>query len=130
MKGFISNKGRTITAGQKVKVYYNLHKHLFSIKDYKSGLVLGYAETVELTDATFKVSEVGRKRVLREKKKNVHAYVVGSLKSAGNDPAAGKDHRLATYNPYKYNSFVDKETEKPLKEAKEVKCFNKQLSYK
>ena len=70
-----------------------------------------------LLDAQFKVSEKGRQRVLREKKKNVHAYVVGTWESEfePNFPI-----KVATYNPYKYSSFVDATSRKPLAKAKQV----------
>ena len=54
-------------------------------------------------DVKFKVSDAGRKRVLREKKKNVHAYVQGTI---GNLHTAQSSAYNVTYNPYKYESFV------------------------
>ena len=62
-----------------VQVYRNLHNRLLSIQDAKTGLVIGHATTVDLKDATFIVREAGRQRVLKEKKKNVHAFVKGTL---------------------------------------------------
>ena len=70
-----------------------------------------------LFDAQFKVSEKGRQRVLREQKKNVHAYVVGTWVS---EFVPRLPIKLATYNPYKYSSFVDTHSEKPLAKAKQV----------
>jgi hypothetical protein len=43
-----------------------------------NGRIVGYAEAVILTDVEFRVRESGRQRVLRERRKNVHAFVVGS----------------------------------------------------
>jgi len=43
------------------------------------GRVVGWASTVLLSDVTPKVSEAGRQRVLREKRKNVHAGMGGYL---------------------------------------------------
>ena len=65
----------------KVKVYYNLHKNCYSIVSLEKenyGKVIKHENCVPLFDAQFKVSEKGRQRVLREQKKNVHAYVVGT----------------------------------------------------
>ena len=62
----------------KVKVYYNLHKKCYSIVSLEKenyGRVIKHENYVPLTNAQFKVSEKGRQRVLREQKKNVHAYV-------------------------------------------------------
>ena len=62
-------------------VYYNLHKHVFSVRSCKSGLVEHHVNTVILSDCDFKVSKAGRDRVLKEKRKNVHAGVKGTVKS-------------------------------------------------
>ena len=98
----------------KVFVYYNLHRHLWSIKALegpRKGLVIGHSDTVLLQDATPKVSEAGRQRVLRDKRKNVHAGIVGTLvHREGEGYFPGSE---VTYNPYKYTTFVDKDTERP-----------------
>jgi len=97
----------------RVFVYYNLHRHLWSIKALEGahkGRVIGYSHTVLLQDAVGKVSQAGRRRVLREKRKNVHAGIVGTLvhmEGEGYFPGLNE----ITYNPYKYDSFVDKDTE-------------------
>ena len=109
----------------KVKVYYNLHKNCYSIvslekEDY--GRVIKHENCVALFDAQFRVSEKGRQRVLREKTKNVHAYVVGNWLGHLNDEItiSGLPIKLATYNPYKYGSFVDAKSKKPLTKASQV----------
>ena len=83
-----------------VRVYWNLHRNLYSVQ--QRGLVVGHAENIELRDVTFKVSEAGRQRVLKESRKNVHAFVTGYLYE-------GKEERnydtSIVYNPYKYDSF-------------------------
>lgn len=93
--------------GMKVFVYYNLHKHVFSIKAMEGehrGRVVGYTTHVVLSDATPKVSEAGRLRVIRERKKNVHAGIVGIVESLGDiGKQIGED---VTYNPYKFSSCV------------------------
>lgn len=99
---FKSYKGRSLVVGQPVKVYRNLHKKTYSIVDIATGLVVGYADTVRLQHANFKVNEAGRQRVLREKHKNVHAYVTGTFVSTQEHA----ERHEATYNPYKYETFV------------------------
>ena len=111
----------------KVKVYYNLHKNCYSIVSLEKenyGRVIKHENCVPLFDAQFKVSEKGRQRVLREQKKNVHAYVVGTWVS---EFEIHKDEfltrlpiKVATYNPYKYSSFVDAHSKKPLAKASQV----------
>ncbi len=113
----------------RVYVYYNLHKHKWSIKCLDSGRlygrVVGHADQLLLKDATFKVSEAGRQRVLKEKRKNVHAGVVGYLQSP---PWPSMDTSTpVTYNPYKYETFVLKDDETPIHSAPLVWMSHKQV---
>jgi hypothetical protein len=106
----------------KVFVYFNLHRKVFSVKALEGpmkGRVVAHLHDVLLADATFKVSEAGRQRVLRERRKNVHAGVKGDWLE-GND----KTHSFviingaaAVYNPYKYASFVHLYGEHPVTAA-------------
>jgi hypothetical protein len=61
----------------------------------------------------------GREKVLKEKRKNVHAYVKGYLQDAEN-VNTDKFPTEVTYNPYKYETFVDKDTESFVYYADEV----------
>lgn len=68
--------------GQYVAVYFNLHYHVFSVKERgKSGSLLTHAGVCTLADAVFEVESKGRERAIRQGRKNVHAYVVGILES-------------------------------------------------
>lgn len=96
----------------KVFVYRNLHKNCWSVKALEGdnkGRVVHYAQNVMLSDCTFKVSKAGRERVLRERSKNVHAGVVGELLHINMDSDdVYMPHSVpVTYNPYKYDSFVN-----------------------
>ena len=95
----------------RVFVYYNLHKKVWSVRAMEGpdkGRVIQHARTVVLQDATAKVSEAGRQRVLREGRKNVHAGMVGTLLESSSDGItwALDNWRGITYNPYKGPSFV------------------------
>lgn len=119
---FTSFKGRSVHEGQKVRVYRNLHKQgiVYSVQDPRTGLVLGYSEEILLSNVTFKVSEYGRARVLRTKKKNVHAFVEGTLRGfqiADLSFSEFMQMEKVAYNPYKYTTFVHKETETPVHNA-------------
>ena len=94
----------------RVFVYFNLHKKLWSIKCLKTGLVIGHAHTVFIKDATFKVSKRGRERVITERVKNVHAGVVGTLIATDQPTVFSQNDATinVTYNPYKYETFVDR----------------------
>jgi hypothetical protein len=64
-----------IDPSKKVRVYRNLHKNCFSVK--QNGLVCCHTNQVTLSDCKFIVSKAGQKRVRDEKRKNVHAFVEG-----------------------------------------------------
>jgi len=112
--------------GKKVMVYYNLHKHTFSVT-YK-GVVILHADYVKLRNVEFRVREGGKEKVRREKSKNVHAFVIGELLDYCEFPCEDiptePSNKVVTYNPYKYNSFVYKDTEEPVYTAKEVDMIN------
>lgn len=102
----------------KVFVYFNLHKHVWSVKALQGenkGRVIAHLNELTLENATFKVSQAGRKRVLTEKRKNVHAGVVGELKIYD-----GLCDKPVSYNPYKYEYFYDRETLSPVYHASKV----------
>jgi len=64
---------------------------------------------------TPKVSKAGRERVLRERRKNVHAGLEGYLMNPDNMWNSPRLAKAITYNPYKYTGFVYKDTEQPYK---------------
>jgi len=113
----------------RVEIYRNLHNGKLSIRDAKTKHVIGHAARVYLHQAEFKVSQAGRKRVLREKRKNVHAVVNGVLGKAeafqsykgrdigpyqheysvfhpefGTSPPIKRLYDI-TYNPYRFSQF-------------------------
>lgn len=93
----------------RVFVYFNLHKKVWSVKalDGESkGRVIAHLPSVSLFSATFKVSEAGRQRVIRERTKNVHAGIVGYLVGDKEIPSEAKSVR---YNPYLRGEFFDQD---------------------
>lgn len=108
----------------KVFVYFNLHKKCWSLKALEGenkGRVIAHEDFVTLVEATPKVSEAGRQRVLKEKRKNVHAGIVGYWEDRGTASMyllqLDLDPYDVTYNPYKSNGFVYKETKELWKGA-------------
>jgi hypothetical protein len=89
-------------------------------------LVIAHSDTVLLQNATGRVSPSGRARVLHEKRKNVHAGIVGTLVHTETE---GYFPRLTevTYNPYKYETFVDKDTEEPYTGSQYAYMDNKRV---
>ena len=105
----------------RVFVYFNLHRKCFSIKALEGpnkGRVIAHRDKVLIYAGTFKVSEAGRQRVLRERKKNVHAGVVGIWDDSDTDHISidriNTIGRPVTYNPYKYSTFVYLRGEHPV----------------
>jgi hypothetical protein len=100
----------------KVFVYFNLHKKCFSVKALEGpqkGLVIKHTRLVWLENVRYKVSEAGRQRVLRERKKNVHAGVVGTLSQMPIETGSN-DRTPLKYNPYKYSTFVTADFDQPV----------------
>lgn len=120
-------KDREVKQGQRVMVYFNLHSQLFSMKDVATGLVLAHGNGIMLEDIEFKVQQSGRERVIKEKKKNVHAFVIG--KYVGTADELSYPLRDAYYNPYKQDSFTDKHTGRELSQATIAYLNNKQVKY-
>jgi 1,2-phenylacetyl-CoA epoxidase PaaB subunit len=131
-----------IDTARKVFVYKNLHKDCWSVK--QDGLVKAHATEIELWDCAFRVNKTGRERVLKEKRKNVHAGISGYIDHLGMGAygTVGALNALCvlhdsfpypfsifpvTYNPYKYETFVDKETEKPIYNSNYSKLEPKQV---
>jgi hypothetical protein len=112
--------------GERVKVYYNLHKHTFSVQ--KNGLVVLHADYIKLEDVEFKVRQGGKDKVRKENSKNVHAFVIGNLVDFCQYPCDEIPEEpvgdIITYNPYKYDTFVYRETEEPVIYATEVDMIN------
>jgi hypothetical protein len=91
----------------KVRVYFNLHKKLLSVQTKVNGRwkVVKHVDKIALSDVRFKVSETGRQRVLREKRKNVHAFIEGEESSFFDRVDLPLDSKVM-YNPYKYEKFT------------------------
>ena len=73
-----------------MRVFKNFKHGCYSIM--QRGVVRASARVVRLADVEFRVGEKGRQRMIRERRKNVHAFA----------------------DPYRFESFVDSETESPI----------------
>tara|TARA_R100000951_G_scaffold26533_2_gene22458 strand:+ start:3498 stop:3971 length:474 start_codon:yes stop_codon:yes gene_type:complete len=112
----------TAHIGRVVEVYYNTHRGRLSVRDAKTKKVFAHTHVVYLEDVSFTVQPAGRDKVRKTNRKNVHAWVRGTvvemwrgmgyasyrdwLYSTETAPSVGT---TVTYNPYKYDSFVTKE---------------------
>lgn len=121
-------KGREINEKEQVEVYRNLHRGGLSIR--QNGKVVAHTEPgeyIELFMAEMIVQKGGRERVIREGKKNVHAWIQGHL-----IPGIGEFYPARnplTYNPYKHGMFVNKKTGQEIPHAKYVLLNEKEAFY-
>jgi hypothetical protein len=111
--------------GRRGDIYRNLHhgsddSPVWSVRS--GGKVIGHASQVLIASPKFVVGQKARERVLREKSKNVHAFVRGEVSAVNDDVPDVNDGswRVAKYNPYKYSTFVDSETDEPVTSASEA----------
>lgn len=96
-----------LKSGDKVEVYRNLHKNCFSVR--RNGRVVKHLhddENLVLKNVRFVVQPAGRKKVLDQKRKNVHAFVRGTVafEQRPIDRLYVPNMQI-TYNPYKYDKF-------------------------
>ncbi len=88
----------------KYYIYRNLHTKGFSIK-YR-GKVVDRGNCFFGENVTFKVSELGRQRVITDTQKNVHAYAVCDKYYHAGAVQTGSDDKIISYNPYKVGNFI------------------------
>ena len=116
----------------KARVYFNLHKHKISVQKYVEGKgwrLFCHLDYLIMKNCVFKVYESGRKRVFRENRKNVHAYVIGDVNLVERTDIDNNKYYIPredyeetvlssnpfhpfTYDPYKFMSFVNERTYK------------------
>ena len=82
----------------RVEVYFNLHRKLWSVRDLSTGLVVDHVDEIAIKDPSFAVQPAGRRKVLKEGRKNVHAFVRGERIER---PQVGGGGVPVYYNPYK-----------------------------
>lgn len=114
-----NDKRYRIDPSRKVFAYRNLHKDCWSVR--QDGLVKAHCHELTLWSCAFQVNRKGRERVLREKKKNLHAGVLGYISESTWDSYPEELLHEVTYNPYKHESFVMKDTGKSRYWANQVR---------
>lgn len=124
MEGFFNSfKGRSVYHGQRVHVYRNVNKPgtTYSIRDKKTGLVLGHARNILLNNCIFVVNQVGRQRVVETKRKRIHAWVEGhfGVIHAAHDDLFSKEP-IVKYDPYKNESFIYEDNGEPIRSSSVV----------
>ena len=89
-----------IDHSKPVRVYKNLNKGCWSIQ--QNGLVKAYSDEINLFNCEFLVNEKNRQRVIKTKRKNVHAFVKGYIWDTPIDLI-----KQVSYNPYVNWYFYD-----------------------
>lgn len=99
----------------RVRVYWNLNKNAWSVMSKR--IVISHKDIIVLSNVRFIVSENGRQKVIREKKKNVHAFAEGEIVEADglskdliDEKLLSYKTRQISYNPYKYPCFFERES--------------------
>ena len=97
----------------KVDLYWNLIKKRWSVRSREGdtyGKVVGHLDSCVVVSVKFVVNPKGRERVLREQRKNVHAFVRGDLlmKRMPGTIDSYDGWAEVSYNPYKASKFLGK----------------------
>lgn len=112
----------------KTEVYFNLHNKMLSVR--VNGKVVAHAPAITLDNPTFHVSEAGRQRVLKNRRKNVHAWVRGDWNNylhTGISQIIPENSVEVTYNPYKFSTFVLAKDGTPIKNARYAAIYGKKI---
>jgi hypothetical protein len=95
-----------IPQDEPVFIYRNLHRKCFSIRKESTKRIVGYdTSNFAINAAQFKVSQAGRRRVLRSGQKNVHAGIRGYFEKLPIGFALPEDVVKITYDPYISSGF-------------------------
>jgi hypothetical protein len=100
---------KSLEDGTEVKLYRNLRTKTNSVMvnvpnfyGKKRWIVIGYIDEIRIDNAQFIVGEKTRQKVIKEKKKYVHAFVKGNWRSSWK---LSGDQEQVYYNPFKSGNF-------------------------
>lgn len=120
-----------IDTSKPVRVFRNWKRGCFSIM--QGGLLKASARSIRLRDVEFLVRASGRERMVRQQRKNVHAYAIGHLE----DFVQAGDQRIMAplggrgflYDAYRFETFVDAEDHSPVHGASMVQFDDDGATY-
>lgn len=113
--------------GQKVRIYRNLAKKTFSIMNPKTRRVVGYSKNLRLQNVIFRVSAAGRKRAVKQKRRNVHAFAEGKLFSV--EPFRRKRNFKQVSYHYQRGHFFLVDSQQPINCADKAYFSDGQFLY-
>lgn len=101
-------KGRTIDYSKPIRIYRNLTKKGVWYSIVQKGKTVAHSTAICVKDAVFHVNEKTRQRVIKNKRKEFHAYIEGFYTTSGMGTTAAKNDLCVEikYNPYKYKQFT------------------------
>lgn len=101
----------------RVKVYRNLNKgrttgeviySIVAMEGPRKDRVIGYASEIQLFNCKFVVQPGGYNRVLRERRRNVHAWVIGHVPHTSSIPHITRACATrVSYSPMRGPNFLD-----------------------
>lgn len=100
---------RPVRLGERVDVYFNLHRKCFSVRGTCDRIVIAHVDSFMLSDVAAIVSAAGKERVRRTGVKNVHAFLRGKWMGEAVDPPQPVD--TLRYNPFVLDGFVNSRME-------------------
>jgi hypothetical protein len=135
MNNVVIRENMSVSKGERVEVYYNIHKGGFSIKSLdktnpSKGKVVAYAPHVQLKDCSFHVSDSKHKWILDNQRKAVYAVVRGILVDMKEEKPNTSDLNEIYINPYKCKHFTDVQTNEIVVFAHTVVFSDKSCYYK
>ena len=107
--------------GQRVRIYRNLRckkQRLYSVQVYRAGIgwrLVGHTTIAFLREASFTVSQTGRKRTLETRRKTVHAFIYGVMLSVW--IFTEKVGEPVSYHPYRDPFFCTVDDQLPVYEG-------------
>lgn len=114
----IPYKDRTINYTKPVYIYRNLNKKGVWYSILQNGLVAAHCTSLKLINCIFLVNEVTRRKVLKYRKKLVHAYIKGTILEDYVYPPG--DPCKVIYNPYEMDTFTNVYLDVPVKKSSTV----------
>jgi hypothetical protein len=109
-----------------LNIYRNLKfkdKQVFSLREH-GGKVIGYTSEGTFKVVSLVVNQSGRKRVLKEKQKNVHAFIVAEPTSSIDTPK-----NKLSYCPYTADYFFDAATKQKIETCSLIKITKEGIFY-
>lgn len=91
--------------GQRIRVHWNLHLHLFSVT--AAGRVIAHVPAVMLDDVEFRVQPGGLARVRDGGRRLVCAYATGIFTGQPIPPVDPAAMTRVSFNPHRDDTFVD-----------------------